>query len=165
MKTQCSPLVRRLVSSTTLLIVCVALGAHLRAGEPEWSKQQKEVWSNVETYWKLDSAGDTQNFLTYFHADYQGWNYGNVLPGSKDRAVKFITHSHQASKTLVYDIQPVTVRVHGNIAYAHYLFTRVIKDAEGKEKREAGRWTDILMKEGNKWVMIADHGGEFPPKP
>jgi hypothetical protein len=22
-----------------------------------------------------------------------------------------------------------------------------------------GRWTDILMKQGDKWVMIGDHGG------
>ncbi|MDO8539976.1 MAG: nuclear transport factor 2 family protein [Opitutaceae bacterium] len=165
MKTHRSPLVRRFVSSTAILILCAAFGAHLRASGPELSAQQKEVWNNVETYWRLDAAGDTQNFLTYFHADYQGWSYANVLPGSKERAIKFITHGHQTSKTLVQDLQPVTVRVHGNIAYAHYLFTRVVKDAEGKQKREAGRWTDILMKDGNKWVMIADHGGEFPPKP
>lgn len=165
MKTLRSPLVRRIVSSTALLIFCAALGAALRASAPELSTPQKEVWNNVETYWRLDAAGDTQAFLPYFHADYQGWSYDNVLPGSKERATKFITHSHQTSKTLVHDLQPVTIRVHGNIAYAHYLFTRVIKDAEGKQKREAGRWTDILMKDGSKWVMIADHGGEFPPKP
>ena len=165
MKTHRFPLVRRIVSSTAILILCAALGAVVRAGGEEWSSQQKEVWKNVETYWRLDAAGDTQAFLTYFHADYQGWNYGNVLPGSKERATKFITHDHQTSKTLVHDLQPVTVRVNGNIAYAHYLYTRVVKDVEGKQKREAGRWTDILMKDGNKWVMIADHGGEFPPKP
>jgi hypothetical protein len=45
------------------------------------------------------------------------------------------------------------------------VYTRLYKDSEGKEKREAGRWTDILMKDGNKWVLIGDHGGEFPPKP
>jgi ketosteroid isomerase-like protein len=87
-----------------------------------------------------------------------------VLPGSKERAVKFITHGHKSSKTLVYDLQPVTMRAHGNIAYVNYLWTRIIKDPEGKEKRESGRWTDILIKDGSKWVMIADHGGEMPLK-
>ncbi len=165
MKTHRSPLAHRIVSSTAILILCAALGAALRASTPELSPQQKEVWSNVETYWKHDQAGETTAFMAYFHADYQGWGYDNALPGSKQRATKFITHSHQTSKTLVYDLQPLTVRVQGNIAYAHYLFTRVFKDAEGKQKREVGRWTDILMKDGNKWVLIADHGGEFPPKP
>jgi ketosteroid isomerase-like protein len=77
---------------------------------------------------------------------------------------KFAAHAHKTTKTLVYDIEPVTVRVHGNIAYVHYIFTEIVKDAEGKEKNQKGRSTDILMKQGNKWVMIADHGGEFPPK-
>jgi hypothetical protein len=97
----------------------------------EWSAEQKEVWKNVETYWALDMAGDTAGFLAYFHADYQGWNYNNPLPGSKERATKFITHSHKVSKTLVFDLQPATVRVYGDTAFVHYFWTRVGKDAEG----------------------------------
>lgn len=165
MKTHRSPLVRRIVSSTAFLIFCAAPGAVLRASTPELSTPQKEVWSNVETYWRLDAAGDTQAFLAYFHADYKGWGYDSTLPGSKERAAKFVTHAHKTSKTLVYDLQPAAVRVHGEMAYVHYFWTRLVKDVEGKEKRETGRWTDILIKEGAKWVMIADHGGEFPPKP
>jgi len=29
----------------------------------------------------------------------------------------------------------------------------------GKEKSSQGRWTDILKKEGDKWLLIGDHGG------
>ena len=156
--------VRPLVRLIALGVFCAATILAARASGQEWSAQQKEVWKNVETYWALDAAGDTQGFLAYFHADYQGWSYNDALPGSKERAAKFITHGHKTSKTLVYDLQPVAVRVHGNIAYVHYLWTRLIKDAEGKEKRQAGRWTDILTKDGGKWVMIGDHGGEIAPK-
>lgn len=119
---------------------------------------------NVETYWALDAAGDTAGFLAYFHADYKGWNYYNPLPGSKERATKFATHGHKTSKTLVYDLQPVTVRVYGDTAYVHNFWTRIGKDAEQKEKRESGRWTDILKKQAGKWVIVADHGGEIAPK-
>ena len=28
-----------------------------------------------------------------------------------------------------------------------------------KEKVEQGRWTDILIKQDDKWIMIGDHGG------
>jgi hypothetical protein len=123
-------------------------------GAETWSPEQKEVWKNVETYWALDAAGDSQ----------EGWNYNTAIPGSKQRATKFITHSHRVSKTLVYDLQPMTVRVYGETAFVHYFWTRVGKDAEGKEKRESGRWTDILRKQDGKWVMVADHGGEITPK-
>jgi len=42
----------------------------------------------------------------------------------------------------------------------HYYYTYLYKDVEGKQKTSQGRWTDILMKQGNKWVMIGDHGGQ-----
>jgi ketosteroid isomerase-like protein len=154
-------LVRQLAALVALsigLLPCEVPGAET------WSAEQKEVWKNVEAYWALDAAGDSQGFLAYFHSDYQGWNYNSAIPGSKQRATKFITHAHRVAKTLVYDLQPMTVRVYGETAFVHYFWTRVGKDAEGKEKRESGRWTDILRKQDGKWVMVADHGGEITPK-
>jgi hypothetical protein len=32
-------------------------------------------------------------------------------------------------------------------------------EKDGKKEAENGRWTDILMKQGTKWVMIGDNGG------
>ena len=125
----------------------------------EWSAPQKEVWKNVEAYWALDAAGNTEGFLSYFHTDYMGWDNGRAVPGGKDVARKFITHGHKTSKTLVYDVQPVGIKIHGNVAFAHYHYVQITKDEAGKEKESAGRWTDILMKQGDKWVMIGDHGG------
>jgi ketosteroid isomerase-like protein len=165
MHTSYSVLGRRLARPFTALLLAASLSLPLGANAQEWSAQQKEIWKNVEAYWALDAAGDTPGFLAYFHADYRGWGYDSAIPGSKERAKKFLTHMHKASKTLVYDVQPLSVSVQGNVAFAHYVYTRLYKDSEGKEKREAGRWTDILLKDGNKWVLIGDHGGEFPPKP
>lgn len=165
MKSSRSVLVRNLVRSAAVLLLCATLSPLLRANRESWSAEQKEVWKNVLTYWALAGANDTQGFLEYVHADYQGWGYDNPLPGSRERAIKFSTHYQKTTKTLVQDLQPVTVRVFGDIAYVHYFYTEITKDAEGKEKRQSGRWTDILKKQGGKWVMVADHGGEFPPKP
>ena len=125
----------------------------------EWSAPQKEVWKNVEAYWAQDAAGNTEGFLAYFHADYMGWDSGRAVPGGKDAARKFITHGHKTSKTLVYDIQPVAIKIHGNVAFAHYHYVQIAKDEAGKAKETSGRWTDILMKQGDKWVLIGDHGG------
>lgn len=59
----------------------------------------------------------------------------------------------------MYEINPVAIKIHGNVAIVHYYYLRVRKDAEGKEELEQGRWTDILMKQKDKWVLIGDHGG------
>ena len=49
--------------------------------------------------------------------------------------------------------------VKGNFAFVDYHYMEVTKDKDGKRDTEIGRWTDILIREGDRWVMIGDHGG------
>jgi ketosteroid isomerase-like protein len=126
----------------------------------EWSAAQKDVWKNVETYNALAAKGDLEGFLGYFHPDYRGWNYRSQLPGDKATAKKFIEYWFKTSQTLLYDIKPAAIQIFGNVAIVHYFYTSIEKEAEGKANSSSGRWTDILMKQGDKWVMIGDHGGQ-----
>jgi ketosteroid isomerase-like protein len=125
----------------------------------EWSPAQKEVWKNVEAYWALDAAGNTDEFMTYFHPEYAGWNVRSALPGNKETARKFIAHGHKTAKTLVYHVQPAAIKIHDNVAIVHYYWSQITQASGEKEKESSGRWTDILMKQGDKWVLIGDHGG------
>lgn len=126
----------------------------------EWSAAQKEVWKNVEAYWALDAAGNLDGFMSYFHDNYIGWETNQPMPGTKATARKFIENSYKSEKTILYHITPATINVFGNVAIANYYYTRILKDAEGKEKHRFGRWADVLMKQGDKWVLIGDHGGQ-----
>ena len=155
--------VTTLKNLTTRIAIFCAASLMMFAANPllaqEWSAPQKEVWKNVEAYWALDAAGNTEGFLAYFHADYMGWSNNRAVPSGKDAARKFIAYGHKTSKTQVYDVQPVAIKIHGNVAFADYHWVQITKDEAGKEKESSGRWTDILMKQGDKWVMIGDHGG------
>ena len=42
------------------------------------------------------------------------------------------------------DITPAAIKIHGDVAFVHYHYTRVTKDSMAKEKQTSGRWTDIL---------------------
>lgn len=125
----------------------------------EWSAAQMEVWKNVEAYNALADAGNVEGFMAYVHNDYLGWSYRSALPMDKAAMRKFLEYDFKTSKTILTDIKPVGIGIFGNVAYVHYYYSAIYKDAEGKEKSESGRWTDILMKQGDKWVMIGDHGG------
>ena len=125
----------------------------------EWSAAQKEVWKNVEAYNAMADAGNVEGFMAYVHNDYLGWNYESALPNDKASIRKFVEYAFKTSKTVLTSIKPTAIGVFGNFAYVHYYYAVIYKDAEGKEKAESGRWTDILMKQGDKWVMIGDHGG------
>jgi len=37
----------------------------------------------------------------------------------------------------------------------------VTEKQDGTPMSEKGRWTDILMKKGDKWMLVGDHGGEI----
>lgn len=156
-----SPLVRSFVPFAAL---CLALVAALPLRAQEWSPAQKEVWKSVEAYWALDAAGNTAGFLEYFHADYAGWSVDNPLPNGKAVAERFIGHSHKTTKTLLQNLQPVAIKIHGEIAIVHYYYNQIVQKAGDKEKGVGGRWTDVLKKQGDKWVLIADHGGATPSK-
>jgi ketosteroid isomerase-like protein len=147
------------LKSVLLAAVGLSLAAPGLVTAQEWSPAQQAVWKNVEAYWTADTSGDVDGFLAYFDAQYIGWHVGDALPSNKARASKFIRHQSQRTKTLLHDIQPVAITIHGEIAVVHYYWTVITKTGEEKETREAGRWTDVLKRSGDKWLLIADHGG------
>jgi ketosteroid isomerase-like protein len=126
----------------------------------EWSKEQKEVWKSVQNYWDLAAKSDVEGFLSYFHDSFTGWNYGTNAPQNKADRAKMIEYSMQKNQTVLYTVTPASIWVKGNFAFVNYYYTELEKDSEGKEKWSSGRWTDILTKQGDKWVMIGDHGGQ-----
>jgi len=126
----------------------------------DWSSEQQEVWKTVEAYTDLAAKGDVEGFLKYFHKDYAGWSYDAPIPYGISSVKKWAGYFLPKREMLVYEITPVTIKVYGDFAFAHYLYSHAYKDIEGKMKFADGRWTDILMKTGGKWLMIGDHGGE-----
>ena len=125
----------------------------------EWSAAQKEVWKNVNDYWALMAKGDVNGFMEYFHADYMGWDVNSPVPSTKEQSKKWITYAYQGVTVPVYEINPLAIKIYGDVAFVHYYYAMAKEAKDGKKSSESGRWTDILMKQGNKWVMIGDHGG------
>jgi ketosteroid isomerase-like protein len=126
----------------------------------QWSDSQKEVWAGVEKYWDVSSSGDAAGFMTYFDDSYMGWSNQSRVPMSKANVSKWITQDAKDNSTVVYSITPLTIWVKGDFAYVHYTYSMLEENKKtGKRTPSAGTWTDILMKKGDKWVLIGDHGG------
>jgi ketosteroid isomerase-like protein len=101
------------------------------------------------------------DFLNYFDDSYYGWSYDNEAPGTKADAHKALSYWTTKGKVVYYLITPARIWVNGNFAYVHYYYTQVTENNDGKPDTEKGRWTDILMKKGDKWMLVGDHGGEI----
>lgn len=152
----------KFLSNCVLVLLVLIMLASAQLFGQEWSAQQKEVWKNVETYWDLDAKRDLDGFMSYFHDNYSGWYNPDALPSTKAQTRQSLSNEYLATKVLYQQIKPLAIKVYDNVAIVHYYYSRMLKDAEGKETMERGNWTDILMKQGNKWVLIGDHGGPLP---
>ena len=148
-----------IVSTFSFLFLFLFLSSFTAA--QQWSDEQKAVWAGVETYWQAGMSEDPSGFLTYFDDSYFGWNYQNESPSPKSHVVKSMNYWFKKGKTQYYNLTPANIWVNGNFAYVHYYYTQVNESNDGKPMTERGRWTDILMKKGDKWMLVGDHGGEI----
>jgi len=149
----------QLIKSWSLILVFILAGGFGLVRAQEWNPAQKEVWKNVNDYWALMTKGDLNGFLDYFHQDYVGWDDNSPLPSTKEDVKKWMGYYFNGAKVPAYEIKPLAIKVYGDFAFVHYYYSMVI-EKEGKSETESGRWTDILMKQGTKWVLIGDNGGK-----
>lgn len=154
----------RTMLQTTKIFAITLLAILFLSGKnyaQQWSTEQKAVWAGVEEYWATAASSDPMSFLKYFDDSYFGWSYENEMPGSKSDAVKSLTYWLKKGKVQYYVINPAKIWVNGDFAYVHYYYNQVTEGSDGKPNTERGRWTDILMKKGGKWMLVGDHGGEI----
>ncbi len=123
-----------------------------------------EVWNNVKAYWHLWAERDLDGFMEYFDKGFSGWNYDNPMHMNKEATRKWLTLQFQSKEVMAYDISAIDIKIHDTIAVVHYYYSFLKKDTQGKEQKCTGRKSDILMKQGDKWLLIADHGGHTSEK-
>ncbi len=124
----------------------------------EWSVEQKDVWQHVKMYTSSIMKGDVEGFLKYFHKNFLGWNYNQLLPVDKATIKDELLHL-QKREIASYNITPVAINIFNDVAIVHYYYSVAYKEIDGKKKAKKGRNTDILLKQKVKWVLIGDHVG------
>lgn len=138
---------------------CVAALIAAPAAAGDWSDAQQSVWSDVEAYWAQWAKGDIDGFAAAMHDDYVGWSVDSPMPSSKDSSRKWMSFWSTNNSVAMYEVTPVAISIHGDTAVVHYYYSYVSKDKEGELHNEQGRWTDVLVKDGDHWLLYADHGG------
>lgn len=147
---------------TGWLIVLLVTTATSAMGQT-WSLQEQEVWGTVTTYWKVFCSGNLDGFMSFFHVDFSGWRDSSPLPDDKGSRYRWEAFDLRSIKPLNYEVKPCSIKVlDGKFAIVHYYFSLFYRNADGKASVSSGRWTDILMKEGNRWLIVGDHGHEDP---
>jgi ketosteroid isomerase-like protein len=88
---------------------------------------------------------------------------GRKFSGKPDRTLKWATHMIPKNNIAYTNLSPLEILVMSDVAVLHNYYSTQQTVGE-KDMVKQGRWTDVWKKEGGKWLLIADSGGELPTK-
>lgn len=133
-------------------------GAHAQ----DTSDDQVAVWSVVERQWAAEQSGNPEWIEELLAPDFVGWP--NESPAPRNRASTRLWQEFRSKqwKGLKYELYPLSIVVHEDMAIAHYLYSNAGENADGTTVTSNGRFTDVLVRVGDEWKFISWHGGDDP---
>jgi ketosteroid isomerase-like protein len=127
----------------------------------EWSAAQKEIWKIEEETVTDVEKGDVEKLMSYIHQDYRGSGHGSPIPIDKTTFRKQVEQLIKTYPVRSLLLQPAVIQVFGNTAIVHYIATVSLKSVDGKEVASQTAYTDVFVKQGDKWLLVADNGYEL----
>ena len=120
----------------------------------EWSPEQKDIVEFINDYTKASMRGDIDEIMSYFHVDFSAWEYSMTEPFDRDSTQKTIEYINQIFKQVAFEVQPIAIQLHGDVAILHLNFQETMRDAEGVDNFMSGPWTVTLLKQGKGWIFL-----------
>lgn len=138
------------------LLLLLASGPLLAQGSAE---DQAAVWAAVENLWTAEERGDTEWVDTMLSADFMGWPARSPAPRSRASTRVWARFDAEQEKGLNHELFPLSIVVHGDVAIVHYLYTLATQARDKSVRVTNGRYTDVLVRDGDRWMFLAWHGG------
>lgn len=138
---------------TSLLLVSTGLAQDIRDDEAD-------VLLTIEREWEAAQKGDQDKVDSMLADNFMGWSRSSPAPRSKKSTSKWNRLvDKEMGKVLRYELYPLSITVHGDLAVAHYLYASAFKVKDGEVKMRNGRYTDVLIRDEDGWKFVAWHGG------
>ena len=121
---------------------------------------EADVLLAIEREWEAAQKGDQDDVDDMLADDFMGWGKTSPAPRSKVSTSNWSRFTDkEIGRVLRYELYPLSITVHGDVAVAHYLYSTAFKDKDGKVEMNNGRYTDVLVRSEDGWKFIAWHGG------
>lgn len=132
------------------------------ANAQTWSAEQISVWRVIESQWEASMQKDATWPDRYLHDAFLGWANENPAPRDKASTDRWNRYSAENSTTLMQELHALGIVVTGNTAVAHYVYSVASENRDGERETTHGRYTDVLVRDGTTWRLVAWHGGDDP---
>jgi len=120
---------------------------------------QAAVWASIEAIWDAQEQGKDGWVDTMLSADFMGWPNASPAPRSKASTRMWARFDADQNKGLAHELYPLSIVVHGDVAIVHYLYTSFTLSKDKRTQSRNGRFTDVLVRDGDSWKFISWHGG------
>ena len=153
--------VRRISPFLVVLALSVAAGA---ASAQTWSPEQQEIWRFEELQWKMSAEKDMTWIDKMVHPNLSVWEVNQPAPQNKASLTRWNRYSNSSSTVLEQEIFPTSITITGNVAVVQYHYQIARENYQKTRETVTGHWTDILVKDGGRWLFLAWAGGDDPKK-
>ena len=134
------------------------------ASAQTWTPEQQEIWKLEEQQWQMAKDKDSSWIEKMVHASVTYWETGMPVPQNKASLSRWNRYTNANTTVLEQELFPVSITITGNVAVAQYHY-QVARENYKKERETVwGRYTDVFVKEGGRWLFIAWVGGDDPKK-
>ena len=145
---------------TRLVLILIGSTLFSAASAQDTTDDEASVLLTIEREWEASRKGDQDEIDDMLTADFMGWGKNSPAPRSKTSTSNWSRFSEQMGRIVRYEIYPLSITVHGDVAVAHYLYSTAFKDKKGEIEMSNGRYTDVLVRTEDGWKFVAWHGGD-----
>jgi ketosteroid isomerase-like protein len=121
---------------------------------------EADVLLTIERAWEAIRKGDHDAVAEMLADNFMGWSENSPAPRSKNSTVRWMRLSEEMGKVLRYELYPLSITVNDDVAVAHYLYSLAFEGKDDGIEMSEGRYTDVLIRNGDGWQFLAWHGGK-----
>ncbi len=126
--------------------------------------EQQEVWRLEEQQWQMAKDKDITWIDKMVHPNLSYWDVDQPAPQTKASLLRWNRYNNSNATVLEQELFLNSITITGNIAVAQYRYSIARENYKKERETVTGRYTDVLVKEGGRWLFIAWAGGEDPKK-
>jgi len=124
------------------------------------TNDEANVLLTIEREWEAAQKGDQDKVDDMLTQDFMGWGKTSPAPRTKSSNSQWRRFADQMGEVVRYELYPMSITIHGDVAIAHYLYSTAFENKDGDIEMSNGRYTDVLVRTEDGWKFLAWHGGD-----
>lgn len=134
------------------------------ASAQTWSAEQQELWKLEEKQWQMAKDKDLSWIETMVHPGLSYWSNDSPVPQTRASLARWNRYDNTNTTVLEQELFPLAITITGNVAVVSYHY-QIARETYKKERETVhGRYTDVFLRDGGRWLFLAWTGGDDPKK-